>query len=95
MDENHGGAAIPAFVGNGVGMPTALLAPPGARAVVARTSIGSQRREAERLTYALGIPLYLRDDGQIAQFPPGERIEPPPAALPTPHTCKPQAAARV
>jgi hypothetical protein len=82
------------------GMPATLAAAPGtgARVVIGGAKCGSsgdQRRKAEKLTYTLGIPLYLRDDGQIAQTPPGERIEPPPAALPTPHTRAPQAAAKV
>jgi hypothetical protein len=87
MKKAHGGAAI------GAGMPTMLLSLPGPGAKCAVS--GDRRRKAEQLTYALGIPLYLRNDGKITQSPPGERIEPPPAALPIPHTREPQAAAKV
>jgi hypothetical protein len=44
-----------------------------------------QRRRAGALAYALGIALYLAPDGMISQHGPGERIEPPPNACPTPH----------
>jgi hypothetical protein len=41
------------------------------------------RARAERMAYSLGITLFLREDGTIAQNPPGEKIKPPPSALPT------------
>ncbi|HJU18991.1 MAG TPA: hypothetical protein VJ770_21255 [Stellaceae bacterium] len=57
------------------------------------TVLETRRKKALDLAYMLGIPLYLRSDGGIAQFPPGERIEPPQGAVPTPHGRGPQAAA--
>jgi hypothetical protein len=55
----------------------------------------ARRAIAEGMTYALGIALYLDEDGTISQFGPGERIEPPPNALPTGHGhgARPEAAA--
>lgn len=44
-----------------------------------------RRRKAEELAYALGIALYLRDDGTIAQFGPGELIDPGPKSRPLGH----------
>ena len=40
------------------------------------------RRRAERQAYSLGIALYITVDGRISQHPPGERIDPPPGAVP-------------
>jgi hypothetical protein len=57
------------------------------------TGLAERRAAAERMAYSLGIALYLRPDGTIAQFPPGERIAPPANALPTPHGLGPLAAA--
>jgi hypothetical protein len=52
--------------------------------------LAGRRRRAERLANTLHIPLFLRADGEIARFPPGERIEPSPRALPTSHWHEPQ-----
>ena len=43
------------------------------------------RRRAASMAYSLGIALYITVDGRISQHPPGERIEPPPGAVPTAH----------
>lgn len=43
------------------------------------------RRRAATMAYALGIALYVTADGRISQHPPGERIEPPPGAVPLMH----------
>lgn len=43
------------------------------------------RRRAAHMAYALGIALFLRPDGTINQFAPGERILPAPGATPIPH----------
>lgn len=61
----------------------------------ARPARAGLRRKAKEMAYALGIPLYLRDDGALSQFPPvgleppdlirWERIDPAPGAAPTPH----------
>jgi hypothetical protein len=53
-----------------------------------------RRRKAEEMAYALGVPLYLAADGTISQSGPGERIDPPKSARPTPHAHGLLAAAR-
>lgn len=49
------------------------------------TERAQRRRKAEELAYSLGIALYLRDDGTIAQFGPGELIDPGPRSRPLGH----------
>lgn len=43
------------------------------------------RREAKKIVYALGLTLYLDAAGRLNQFGPGERIDPPPGAVPLTH----------
>lgn len=45
----------------------------------------ARRRKAQEMAYALGIALHLGPDGAISQAGPGERIDPGPGAVPTPH----------
>lgn len=40
------------------------------------------RKQAQDLAYALGINLYLRADGSLAQQPPGELVPAGPNATP-------------
>lgn len=47
--------------------------------------LSERRRKVAEMAYALGIALYLAEDGKISQSGPGERVEPPASARPTEH----------
>jgi hypothetical protein len=47
--------------------------------------LAAARRRAANLAYAHAIAFWVRADGAIRPHPPGERIDPPPSAFPTPH----------
>jgi hypothetical protein len=58
------------------------------------SDLAERRLVAQGMAYALGIALYLDEDGTISQHGPGERIEPPANALPTAGAHGPFAEAR-
>lgn len=45
----------------------------------------AEHRKVADMAYALGIALYLGEDGHISQNGPGELIEPARGATPNPH----------